>query len=64
MVCQQSALLVKSTSQVAVDEQLRLLTGAYASKLKLPSKPAGEGCHSYNIADSIHINRCGIQQMV
>ena len=52
LICTQSSLLIKPTLQVAVDEQLRLFTGAYANKIMMPSKPAGEGCHSYIIADS------------
>ena len=45
-------MLIRQTLQVAVDEQLRLFTGAYTNKIKMSSKPAGKGCHSYRIADS------------
>ncbi len=46
IVCQQAAFMIAPTVEMAVDEQLRLFTGAYVNKMKMPSKPAGEGCHA------------------
>ncbi len=52
IICQEAARLISPTNEMTVDELLRLFTGAYANKIKMSMKPAGEGCQAYIIADS------------